>query len=260
MKDHVPRRVEFTSIWSGARGTSTTASPMTPGQPRSRRRRATGEDLFRVTIHGPDGTAVGPRPLDRLLVAGWSRTFPSRCRPRTGCSMPTPSSGTRTPTRRAGHYGRRRGRSQRRGRDRQSSCFSAAAKVTAVVSRFGYMPTDDSPFVNEVFDPDQVDTFFNAPSETRRPYPQPACLDQLFGRRSSTCCRNSTRTGTYDRVAGTAPPRLPAHVAGDRGSRTGPTGARLRFQDAMTGIERQLDRRLRNLRHRVPGAVARSAS
>jgi len=32
--------------------------------------------------------------------------------------------------------------------------------VTAVVPQFGYIPADNSPFVNQIFDPDHVDTFF----------------------------------------------------------------------------------------------------
>jgi len=40
--------------------------------------------------------------------------------------------------------------------------------VTAVVSRFGYVPADDSPFVNQIFDPEHVDSFFNATDDGRR--------------------------------------------------------------------------------------------
>ena len=45
--------------------------------------------------------------------------------------------------------------------------YARGAKVSAIVSRFGYMPADDSPFVNQIFDPDQVDQFFFTSSETR---------------------------------------------------------------------------------------------
>ncbi|OED45885.1 hypothetical protein AB838_22045 [Rhodobacteraceae bacterium (ex Bugula neritina AB1)] len=41
------------------------------------------------------------------------------------------------------------------------------ARVTAILPRFGYMPADDSPFVNQVFDPDEADTFFDAQDRTR---------------------------------------------------------------------------------------------
>lgn len=45
--------------------------------------------------------------------------------------------------------------------------YASGAKVSAVVSRFGYMPADDSPFVNQIFDPEQVDPMFNTSAETR---------------------------------------------------------------------------------------------
>ncbi|MEQ1968436.1 SidA/IucD/PvdA family monooxygenase [Xenorhabdus nematophila] len=41
-------------------------------------------------------------------------------------------------------------------------------KVTAIVSRFGYTPADDSPFVNEIFDPNVVDDFYSAPYQVRQ--------------------------------------------------------------------------------------------
>lgn len=34
--------------------------------------------------------------------------------------------------------------------------------VTSVISRFGFLPADDSPFVNQIFDPEHVDSFFGA--------------------------------------------------------------------------------------------------
>ena len=40
--------------------------------------------------------------------------------------------------------------------------------VTAVIPRYGYMPADDSPFVNQVFDPAEVDNFYDAPPATKR--------------------------------------------------------------------------------------------
>jgi len=40
--------------------------------------------------------------------------------------------------------------------------------VTAVVSRFGYTPSDDSPFVNQIFDPEHVDSFFQATEAERK--------------------------------------------------------------------------------------------
>lgn len=45
--------------------------------------------------------------------------------------------------------------------------YQRGAKVTAVASRFGYMPADDSPFVNQIFDPDQVDVLYDTPDATR---------------------------------------------------------------------------------------------
>jgi L-ornithine N5-oxygenase len=39
--------------------------------------------------------------------------------------------------------------------------------VHALVSRYGFMPADASPFVNELFDPSAVDLFFSAPPHTR---------------------------------------------------------------------------------------------
>lgn len=41
------------------------------------------------------------------------------------------------------------------------------ATVDAVFSRFGYMPADDSPLVNEIFNPEAVDQFFAADQEGR---------------------------------------------------------------------------------------------
>ncbi|HEU5110023.1 MAG TPA: lysine N(6)-hydroxylase/L-ornithine N(5)-oxygenase family protein [Micromonosporaceae bacterium] len=46
-------------------------------------------------------------------------------------------------------------------------CFGRA-EVHAVFDRFGYSPADDSPFVNGIFDPAAVDTFFQAPSHVRQ--------------------------------------------------------------------------------------------
>jgi L-ornithine N5-oxygenase len=42
------------------------------------------------------------------------------------------------------------------------------AEVCAVFSRFGYSPSDDSPFANQIFDPPAVDKFFTAPEETKQ--------------------------------------------------------------------------------------------
>ncbi len=42
------------------------------------------------------------------------------------------------------------------------------AEVCGVFSRYGYSPSDDSPFANRVFDPDAVDQFFVAPPEVKR--------------------------------------------------------------------------------------------
>lgn len=42
------------------------------------------------------------------------------------------------------------------------------AEVCAVFSRFGYSPSDDSPFANQVFDPSAVGKFFLAPEEVKQ--------------------------------------------------------------------------------------------
>ncbi|ATE55687.1 lysine N(6)-hydroxylase/L-ornithine N(5)-oxygenase family protein [Actinosynnema pretiosum] len=42
------------------------------------------------------------------------------------------------------------------------------AEVVAVFSRFGYSVADDTPFVNEVFDPDSVDLFYGSPPSVRQ--------------------------------------------------------------------------------------------
>jgi L-ornithine N5-monooxygenase len=42
------------------------------------------------------------------------------------------------------------------------------AEVCGVFSRYGYSPSDDSPFANRVFDPDAVDHFYGAPPEVKR--------------------------------------------------------------------------------------------
>ncbi|GAB3442349.1 lysine N(6)-hydroxylase/L-ornithine N(5)-oxygenase family protein [Streptomonospora sediminis] len=41
------------------------------------------------------------------------------------------------------------------------------ARVHAVFSRYGYSPSDDSPFANRIFDPEAVDAFYAAPAETK---------------------------------------------------------------------------------------------
>lgn len=45
--------------------------------------------------------------------------------------------------------------------------YQRGARVTAIVSRFGYMPADDSPFVNQIFNPEQVDVLFESPDDVR---------------------------------------------------------------------------------------------
>jgi len=42
------------------------------------------------------------------------------------------------------------------------------AEVCGVFSRYGYSPSDDSPFANRVFDPDAVDQFYGAPDEVKQ--------------------------------------------------------------------------------------------
>lgn len=42
------------------------------------------------------------------------------------------------------------------------------AEVCGVFSRYGYSPSDDSPFANRVFDPDAVDHFYAAPPEVKQ--------------------------------------------------------------------------------------------
>lgn len=42
------------------------------------------------------------------------------------------------------------------------------AEVCGIFSRYGYSPSDDSPFANRVFDPDAVDQFYEAPAEVKQ--------------------------------------------------------------------------------------------
>lgn len=42
------------------------------------------------------------------------------------------------------------------------------AEVHAVFSRYGYSPADNSPFANQIFDPDAVDDYFHASADVRR--------------------------------------------------------------------------------------------
>ena len=42
------------------------------------------------------------------------------------------------------------------------------AEVCAVFARFGYSPSDDSSFTNQIFDPSSVDTFFSAPEDVKQ--------------------------------------------------------------------------------------------
>ncbi|MFE4515756.1 lysine N(6)-hydroxylase/L-ornithine N(5)-oxygenase family protein [Kitasatospora sp. NPDC056783] len=42
------------------------------------------------------------------------------------------------------------------------------AEVRAVFGRYGYSPADDSPFANQIFDPDAVDEYYVAPEDVRR--------------------------------------------------------------------------------------------
>ncbi|NUT52798.1 MAG: lysine N(6)-hydroxylase/L-ornithine N(5)-oxygenase family protein [Saccharothrix sp.] len=42
------------------------------------------------------------------------------------------------------------------------------AQVHSVISRYGYQPADDTPFVNEIFDHEAVDLFHDAPPEVKR--------------------------------------------------------------------------------------------
>ena len=51
------------------------------------------------------------------------------------------------------------------------------AQVHAVLSRYGYSPSDDSPFANRIFDPEAVDAFHTAPQQVK---------DQLMGYHRNT--------------------------------------------------------------------------
>jgi L-ornithine N5-oxygenase len=42
------------------------------------------------------------------------------------------------------------------------------ARVYSVFSRYGYSPSDDTPFVNGIFDPETVDLFFRSPDEVKQ--------------------------------------------------------------------------------------------
>lgn len=41
------------------------------------------------------------------------------------------------------------------------------AEVHTSIRRFGYLPSDDTPYANRIFDPDSVDEFYSAPAELR---------------------------------------------------------------------------------------------
>ncbi|MGW6422140.1 lysine N(6)-hydroxylase/L-ornithine N(5)-oxygenase family protein [Nocardia sp. NPDC055053] len=43
-----------------------------------------------------------------------------------------------------------------------------AATICSVFARYGYSPSDDSPFANRIFDPDGVDAFYGAPEDIKR--------------------------------------------------------------------------------------------
>ncbi|SMX87018.1 L-ornithine N5-oxygenase [Brevibacterium sp. Mu109] len=45
---------------------------------------------------------------------------------------------------------------------------SPSAEVHISHRRFGYSPSDDTPYVNRIFDPDSVDHFFQAPADVKR--------------------------------------------------------------------------------------------
>jgi L-ornithine N5-oxygenase len=51
------------------------------------------------------------------------------------------------------------------------------ARIHAVLSRYGYSPSDDSPFANRIFDPEAVDAFHSAPQQVK---------DQLTGYHRNT--------------------------------------------------------------------------
>ncbi|WP_028646959.1 lysine N(6)-hydroxylase/L-ornithine N(5)-oxygenase family protein [Nocardiopsis sp. CNT312] len=42
------------------------------------------------------------------------------------------------------------------------------AEVHAILSRYGYSPSDDSPFANRIFDPEAVDAFHTAPEDVKK--------------------------------------------------------------------------------------------
>lgn len=42
------------------------------------------------------------------------------------------------------------------------------SEICSVFSRYGYSPSDDSPFANQVFDPDAVDAYFTAPESVKQ--------------------------------------------------------------------------------------------
>ncbi|MFI1185727.1 lysine N(6)-hydroxylase/L-ornithine N(5)-oxygenase family protein [Streptomyces californicus] len=51
------------------------------------------------------------------------------------------------------------------------------AEVTGVIPQYGYSPADDSPFANQVFDPDAVDDFYSSP---------PAVKDKFYAYHANT--------------------------------------------------------------------------
>ncbi|MCG8417674.1 MAG: lysine N(6)-hydroxylase/L-ornithine N(5)-oxygenase family protein [Proteobacteria bacterium] len=44
----------------------------------------------------------------------------------------------------------------------------AQAEVRSVFTRYGYSTSDDTPFANQIFDPEAVDDFFSAPADVKR--------------------------------------------------------------------------------------------
>ncbi|SDY43865.1 L-ornithine N5-oxygenase [Micromonospora pattaloongensis] len=113
------------------------------------------------------------------------------------------------------------------------------ADVHAIFGRFGYSMSDDSPFANQIFDPDSVDEFYHAPGEVR---------DALMGYHANTnysvvdldLIRSLHGTAYREHIAGRR--RLHFHHASriTRQTVTG-EGVHLDVEFLPTGTIRQID-------------------
>ena len=78
------------------------------------------------------------------------------------------------------------------------------AQVHAVLSRYGYSPSDDSPFANRIFDPEAVDAFHSAPEDVKQ---------QLWATTPTPTIPWSTPTSSASSIAATTWRRSTARSA-----------------------------------------------